>query len=225
MKTTIKLFFVLVAISLSFSSYAQKAKKVKTFSGVITYDITYEGEDLDAATMGQLPTQIVVSMNGNKVRNEQISAFYSMASISDLEKGSAIILIDAMGMKIGVNQTKEEIDKNKAEADLQDPVITILDETKVIAGYKCKKAEVTMDEEVMEVYFTDEIAIPEGMNDNSGFKGINGMLMQYSINQQGLIMTMTVKEVKKTKVKAGLFLIPDDYEIKTMEELGGMLGG
>lgn len=225
MKTTIKLFFVLVAISLSTAGFAQKAKKVKTFSGIITYDITYEGEDLDAATTAQLPTQIVVSLNGNKVRNEQVSAFYSMASISDLEKGSAIILIDAMGMKIAVNQTKAEIDKNKAEADLKDPAIKILDETKMIAGYKCKKAEVSMDEEVMEVYFTDEILVPEGMNDNSGFKGINGMLMQYTVNQQGLLMTMTVKEVKKAKVKAGLFLIPDDYEIKTMEELGGMLGG
>ena len=35
--------------------------------------------------------------------------------VSDLEKGSAIILIDAMGMKIAVNQTKEDIEKNKAD--------------------------------------------------------------------------------------------------------------
>ena len=58
------------------------------------------------------------------------------------------------------------------------------------------------------------------MNDNNGFKGINGMLMQYTVVQQGLTMTMTVKEVKKAKVKGGLFVIPDDYEVKTMEELG-----
>ncbi|MDD3685640.1 MAG: hypothetical protein PHE56_02615 [Bacteroidales bacterium] len=225
MKTTMKLFFVLVAISLSFAGYAQKAKKVKTFGGVVTYDITYEGEDLDEATKAQLPTQIVVSVNGNKVRNEQVSAFYSMASISDLEKGSAIILIDAMGMKIAVNQSKEEIEKNKEEGGLVDPEIKILDETKVIAGYKCKKDEVISGEEVIEVYYTEEIPVPAGMNDNNGFKGINGMLMQYTINQQGLIMTMTAKEVKKAKVKAGLFLIPDDYDVKTMEELGGMFGG
>jgi GLPGLI family protein len=130
-----------------------------------------------------------------------------------------------MGMKIAVNQTKEEIEKNKAEAGLQDPIIKILDETKVIAGYKCKKAEVTTGEEVIEVYYTEEIAVPAGMNDDNGFKGINGMLMQYTINQQGMIMTMTAKEVKKAKVKGGLFLIPDDYDVKTMEELGGMFGG
>lgn len=225
MKTAMKLLFVLVAISLSFSGYSQKAKKVKTFAGIVTYDITYEGEDIDEATKAQLPTQIVVSMKGPKVRNEQVSAFYSMASISDLAAGSAIILIDAMGMKIAVNQTKEDIDKNKAEAGLVEPEIKFLDETKVIAGYKCKKAEVITGEDVVEVYYTEEIAVPSGMNDNNGFKGINGMLMQYTINQQGMVMTMTVKSVVKGKVGSGLFVIPDDYEIKTMEELGGMFGG
>jgi len=220
-----KLLFVLVAISLSLSGYSQKAKKVKTFTGIVTYDITYEGEDIDEATKAQLPTQIVVSMKGPKVRNEQVSAFYSMASISDLAAGSAIILIDAMGMKIAVNQTKEDIDKNKAEAGLVEPEIKFLDETKVIAGYKCKKAEVITGEDVVEIYYTEEIAVPAGMNDNNGFKGINGMLMQYTINQQGMVMTMTVKSVVKGKVGSGLFVIPDDYEIKTMEELGGMFGG
>lgn len=225
MRTTFKLLLVFVAVSLSCASYAQKAKKVKTFGGVVTYDITYEGEDIDEATKAQLPTQIVVSMKGQKVRNEQVSAFYSMASISDLGNGSAIILIDAMGMKVAVNQSKEDIDKNKADAGLQDPIVKILDETKVIAGYTCKKAEVTTGEETIEVYFTEELAVPAGMNDGNGFKGINGMLMQYTINQQGMIMTMTAKEVKKAKVKPVLFLIPDDYEVKTMEELGGMFGG
>jgi len=225
MKTAMKLLFVLVAISLSLSGYSQKAKKVKTFTGIVTYDITYEGEDIDEATKAQLPTQIVVSMKGPKVRNEQVSAFYSMASISDLAAGSAIILIDAMGMKIAVNQTKEDIDKNKAEAGLVEPEIKFLDETKVIAGYKCKKAEVITGEDVVEIYYTEEIAVPAGMNDNNGFKGINGMLMQYTINQQGMVMTMTVKSVVKGKVGSGLFVIPDDYEIKTMEELGGMFGG
>ncbi len=223
MKTTIKLLFVLVALSVSVSSFAQK--KVKTFKGSVTYEIAYDGDEMDAATKAQLPTEIVVSMMGQKVRNEQISSMYTMASIADLEDGSTIVLIDAMGMKIAVNQTKEEIDANIEEAGMVDPEIRFLDETKVIAGYKCKKAEVISGEEVIEVYYTEEVAVPAGMNDNNGFKGINGLLMEYTIDQQGMIMIMTAKEVKKGKVGKGLFVIPDDYEIKTAEELGGMFGG
>ncbi|PLX06745.1 MAG: hypothetical protein C0596_13635 [Marinilabiliales bacterium] len=212
-----------MAVAISVTGYSQK--KAKPFKGVITYGITYEGEEMDATTQAQLPTEVVVSILGQKVRNEQISAFYSMASISNLEDGSAIVLIDAMGMKIAVNQTKEDIDANIEEAGLEDPVINYLDETKEIAGYTCKKAEVTSGDEVIEVYYTEEINVPEGMNDTNGFKGINGLLMEYSVVQEGMIMIMTVKEVKKGKVNKGMFVIPDDYEIKTMEELGGLFGG
>lgn len=223
MKISIKVLLVLMAVVISVSSYSQK--KAKPFKGVITYDIAYEGDEIDAATQAQLPTGIVVSILGDKVRNEQISAFYSMVQISDMDSGSAIVLIDAMGMKIAVNQSKEEIDKNKEEAEIEDPVIKFLDETKEIAGYTCKKAEVEMGENIVEVYYTDAINVPQGMNDNTGFKGIEGVLMEYSIVQEGMIMIMTVKEIKKGKVNKGMFVIPDDYEIKTAEELGGMLGG
>ena len=96
MKTSIKLLFVLIAVAISVTGYSQK--KAKPFKGVITYGITFEGEELDAATQAQMPTEVVVSILGNKVRNEQISAFYSMSSIANMEDGSTIILIDAMGM-------------------------------------------------------------------------------------------------------------------------------
>ncbi|MBN2779306.1 MAG: hypothetical protein JXR36_16870 [Bacteroidales bacterium] len=223
MKTSIKILLVLLAVSISVTGFSQK--KAKPFKGTITYGITYEGEELDAASQAQMPTGIVVSVLGNLVRNEQISAFYSMAQISDLEKGSAIVLIDAMGMKIAVEQSKEDIEKNKAEAEIEDPEINFVDETKEIAGYTCKKAEVKSGDEIIEVFYTDEIAVPKGMNDNSGFKGIEGVLMEYSVVQEGLIMIMTVKEIKKGKVNKGMFVIPDDYEVKTAEELGGMFGG
>jgi len=223
MKISVKLVLVLMIATISVAAYSQK--KVKPFKGIITYDITYEGEEIDAATMAQMPTEIIVSVLGDKVRNEQVSAFYSMAQISDMGSGSAIVLLDAMGMKIAVKQSKEEIDEKMAEAEMEDPAIKFLDETKEIAGYTCKKAEVTSGENTIEVFYTDAIGVPKGMNDNTGFKGIEGVLMEYSIVQGDMIMIMTVREVKKGKVNKGMFLIPDDYDIKTAEELGGMLGG
>ncbi|MCK9255423.1 MAG: hypothetical protein GX793_02405 [Bacteroidales bacterium] len=223
MKTTFKILLVLVAVSFSLSSFSQK--KAKPFKGTITYDITYEAdEELDEMTKAQMPSNIIMYISGNKVRTDQVSAFYSIASISDYDKGGVIMLMDAMGMKIAVKQSKEEIDEAVEEADLPSPDITFIEETKVIAGIKCKKAEIIMDEDIVEVYYTDEFNVPEGINDLQGFKGINGILMEYSITQQGMTMTMTVKEVKAGKVKAGLFVIPDDYELKSAEELGGLFG-
>lgn len=223
MKTTFKLLLVLVAVSLSLSSFSQK--KAKPFRGTVTYDITYDSEEeLDEMTKAQLPTNIITYISGNKVRTDQVSAFYSMASISDFDKGGVIILMDAMGMKIAMKQEKEDIDKALSEADMKDPEIKFIDETKMIAGYKCKKAEITDGEDVVEIYYTDEFNVPEKINDLNGFKGVKGILMEYSVTQQGLTMTMTAKELKAGKVKGGLFVIPDDYELKTPEELGGMFG-
>lgn len=219
---SIKFLFLLVAIvSLSVVTYAQK-----TFSGTITYEISYEGEGIDDATKAQLPSEFIINVSGNKVRSEQSSAFYSFATIMDHGNGSMIILFDGMGMKYAAKQTKEEAEKDETQdSGLK---INYIDETKTIAGYKCKKAEVTVgegeEEETYEVFYTDEIAVPEKFNDNT-FKGLKGVLMEYAINQGEMTMTMKVKEIKKGKPKAALFTIPDDYEVVSMEEFGSMLGG
>ncbi|MDR2010382.1 MAG: hypothetical protein LBQ22_07860 [Bacteroidales bacterium] len=217
---TVKFLFLIIAVSLiSFAANAQKP-----FAGTITYSITYEGEDLDAATRAQLPSELIVNISGSKVRNEQVSPFYNVASISNFDDGSTIILFDAMGMKYAVKQTKEEADKLNEEAGVPDPQIKFVDETKTIAGYKCKKAEISIpeDEDVYEVYYTTEIEVPKGINDNLGFKGIDGLLMEYTMNQGGIITIVSAKEIKKGKPKGHLFSIPDDYEVKTMEEFGSM---
>ncbi len=221
MKNTLKFLLVILAVAVSVTGYSQK--KSKPFKGIITYGITYEGDELDATTQAQLPTEVVVSILGDKVRNEQVSAFYNMATISDLKEGSTTILFDAMGMKVAVKQTKEEIEAKIKEADIKEPEVKLIDETKEIAGYTCKKAEIKSEDNIIEVYYTNEINVPKGINDLKGFKGIEGVLMEYSIVEEGVITKMTVKKVKKGKVKKEMFLIPDDYEIKTMEELSGIL--
>ena len=58
----------------------------------------------------------------------------------------------------------------------------------------------------MEIYYTDEFNVPEKINELNGFKGIKGILMEYSMTQQGLTMTMTAKELKAGKVKVDYLL-------------------
>lgn len=211
------IFFVLIVSN----GFAQK--KAKTFNGTITYEISYLGE-IDEASKAQLANQSTLYISGNKIRSEQSSPFYTVAQIMDISKGDMIVLIDAMGMKIAVKQTKEELEKKKAEAGVKEPEINYIDETKTIAGYKCKKAEIKSEEKIIEVYYTEDIAVPSGINEIQGFKGLKGILMEYTIEQQGIEMKISAKEVKAGKPKAGLFLIPDDYELKSVDELGGLFG-
>lgn len=223
MKTLFKTlsFLVLTAVIFSSCSILQKSGD-GGFQGIVTYEITYESDELSAADRAQLPTEVVVYIADNKVRNDQISAFYSMSSISDFNDGSTIILIDAMGQKIAVKQSKE--DTEEALAEMEAPEIKLIEEFKEIAGFRSQKAEVNMDGEIVEVFFTNELDVPAQMNDLSGFKGIEGLLMEYTIIQGEMIMTMTVKDINSTRVRPHMFKIPDGYEIKSPEELGGLFG-
>ena len=228
MKTIFKLMCVTLALLVSFSVSAQK--KEKPFKGIIRYSVNMEG-DFDAQTKAQLPTEAVVYVLGEKLRTDQVSPVVTFGQVV-LEDGSAIILVEAMGQKIASKQSKADLDKAKEEAKEsgvlsdKEPTVKITDETKMIAGYKCKKAEVTDENgETMEVFFTDEIVMPANYTENSPIKGINGMLMEYTTTNNGMTSTMTAKEVKKGGVNNSMFMVTDDYQEVPWEQFIQMLGG
>jgi len=153
-----------------------------------------------------------------------ITAMYSVITISDVANGSMIQMFEMMGMKFYVEQTADDIAKMKGDND-EKPEIKLIDESKTIAGYNCKKAEITKDGETMEVYYTDEIAVPFDKNSQYQIEGINGILMEYVVDQQGMTITFRAKEVKKAKQKPALFTVPSDFEKKTLDEFNSMFGG
>ncbi|MCW8967457.1 MAG: hypothetical protein OQK43_02785, partial [Flavobacteriales bacterium] len=77
-------------------------------------------------------------------------------------------------------------------------------------------------DEAMVVYYTDEIS---GTKTNAQFKGLQGFLMEYTIENQGMTMTIAVKEVKEEKISNAEFTIPSDYESMTEEEFKKQMGG
>lgn len=225
MNTIKKCFLISLILVTALTGFTQKKK---TFVGTITYSIDIDGE-IDAQMRAQMPTEMVMYVSENKIRNDQVSPFYSIAAIVDIKTSETTIMMDMMGQKIAYKQTKEDIDKAKEGLKEEDkeskPEIKYIDETKVIAGYKCKKAEVKTGDEVSEVYYTNEIAIPE-MPDggNTSIKGLDGFLMQYSMPNQNFTMILTVKEVKAGKVKPKMFIVTDEYEMKSAEEMRSLLG-
>ena len=123
--------------------------------------------------------------------------------------------MDMMGSKVAIKMNPKDEKKAKKEAKVLD--IKYLDETKEIAGYKCKKAEITLEgeEETIIVYYTEEINTQET---KAQYKGLKGFPMSYEINTPEMKMVMTVKEVKKEKVSSAEFTVPAEYEEMTMEE-------
>lgn len=218
-----KFYFLLLSIVALLAINNLSAQKSSSFVGTVTYTVTVDGE-MDAMTKAQIPTEMTQTYKENKIRTEQKSSMGSTIIISDSETKITTILIDMMGNKMAITQTKE--DAEKAVQEMPEVKVTYLDETKTIAGYNCKKATVEVSGEeksVLDVYYTDQLEV-SNPNSLSFFKDIKGVLLEYSQSAGDLTMKFTAKEIKKSKVKDSLYEIPDGYQQLTQEQFRSMLG-
>jgi len=202
-------------------------KKEKKFKGIITYDITYSG-DIDAATLAQQPKDMIVKILGNKSRQEYAGA----SVINDGDAKTTIVLLDVAGNKYALRSTKEDIEKKLQESPA--PTIKYIDgETKIVAGFTCKKAELTeidqdTEEEVVTTIFYTEAFGSEIMNYGGQFHGLKGWPLEYEMTVADITIKYTARSVnRKGKVAVTDFLIPEDYKVTSREKLmeiftGGM---
>jgi len=147
--------------------------------------------------------------------------------------------MEQMGNKIGVKQTKEEMEKEAAKSKEKpaDPKIEYTTETKTIAGYECKKALITTvvkdkkeeKTETIELWYSDKFENPNKEGKGRGqsiMKGLNGMPFEYSGGQGAMKFKMVAKEVSVDPISDDKFnLSSDGYKMMTMDELKAMQGG
>ena len=92
-------------------------------------------------------------------------------------------------------------------------------DTKTIAGYKCKRATARFQNGSMDdaaLYYTNEINV-----DNASwtlpYPTIPGFLMEYDMLQNDILMHFEAKKVLKTSVPDDVFEIPDDYKMVPLD--------
>lgn len=219
MKKLALLLSLIVVTALNNISFAQKA-----FEGTITYGIEYEDLPEEMEPMrAMLPSETIIKIKGSKTRTEQSMGMGTSISIFDASNNTAISLIDMMGRKIAMKMDTEK--ENKEDLAKEDGLkIKYLDETKKIAGYNCKKAEISTEgeDEAIVIFYTEEINTQQT---KSQYEGLKGFPMQYEISAQGLNMIMKVKEINKGSVSNAEFSIPKEYEVMTPEEFQQTMSG
>jgi GLPGLI family protein len=202
-------------------TFVAKAQKVKPFNGSITYSISYPDSKLDAAVLASQPTETKVIILGNKSKSEVvIQGMVFITQISNGDNKTSITMIDAGGQKIYYKLSEEEI-KTQREED-GEAVTELLDETKVIAGITCKKANVKLKDSYGDnfnttVYYAPEIGSKE-INFEGNFKDIPGLPLYYELKQNEQLIVFEAKEIKKGKFKEIDFLIPSDFKELSPEE-------
>lgn len=223
-----KLFSTLAVVALTALSLNAQIKE-----GYILYDMKIEGLPPEqAAMMGDMETK--VTFKNGKALTEVTSMMFSQQMVVD-ETGMTM-LMEQMGNKIAMKQTKEEMEKAEAKVKDKpaDPKIEYTNETKTIAGYECKKAIITTvgkdkKEEKMEMWYSDKFENPNKEGKGRGqnvMKGLKGMPFEYAGGQGGMKFKMTAKEVSTDPVADSKFVLSTEgYKVMTADELKAMQGG
>jgi GLPGLI family protein len=212
-----KIISLSIALALTCSvTVAQK----KISQGKAIFNVEWDSPEMNDQMKSMLPTEAAIYFKNKMTRVEMTMGMMGEnVTISDGTKGESISYMNMMGNKMGIKTTKADAEKNKDEK----PVITKTDETKMIAGYKCTKSIAETKGSKFDIWFTKDI---EAANSSqSAYEGIDGFLMEFSADQNGMTMKMSCKSIEAQTIADDMFKPLDGYEIMTQEEMKAKFGG
>ena len=216
-KTTL---LIVTAVVLFVSSHLT----AKDFTGTIVYNITYNMENMDPQMASMLPKTMKLTIKAPMSRSEISMGIGTTISIFNSDEKAGVNLMDMMGKKFAVKIAASDIEKEMEKAGEIEVIKT--EETRDILGYTCKKAIVKLKDggQEMTVYYTDELSTGIENSNNPMFKDIDGMMLEFSMVQNGMDMHFTAVNIEKKKVSDSEFEIPEGYEEITQEELQSRFG-
>jgi hypothetical protein len=199
----------------------------KPFEGVITFKVTYPDSKMSESQLAMFPKLFTISIKGTKARTDMQASGMNQVQIIDYTDKTIVTLINMMGQKYAIKQTSAEIEKDlEKEAK---PVVELSTETKVIAGYTCKKAVVTVNDDgvknTYEAWYTNELGSKTANFDNPLYRDIDGVLLEFLFKTHDTSMKFTATSVEKKSLVAKDFEIPSDYTLTTQDELRSKFGG
>lgn len=228
----ISLLFAVTLLFVLASAFMPGGKK--GFKGSVIYAITYEGEELTPAQKAYMPKKQEIKIMGNITKEINDYGQSAQYTISNPESDSYITLMDMGEKKIYVKQSlKEQLRKADSVLEANIEVTTdLLNETKIIAGYTCKKAMITLtpkdtaegEPQTIMVYYCPELGGKE-LNQGNVFYDIDGLMLEYQIDAGDFKVKFSATEVKKGGVSITDFLIPDEFKELTLEEFKKQFGG
>lgn len=208
-------------ILVAFSATAQK--EGSPFKGSITYNVSYPESSMSEAQTASMPQVIKILMNGSKTRAEVNMNGMNQVLLTDSEAKTTTVLLDMMGKKIALKPKSGDRPLGR------EPIVELANESKEIAGYMCKKANIHFGDEnskanPIEVYYTEAIGNNKLFYDNE-YRNLPGIPLEFKYKLQGASMLLTATSIDKGKVSNRDFEVPSDYVESTPEQLRQMFGG
>ncbi|MNK33185.1 hypothetical protein D3C87_516630 [compost metagenome] len=214
----------LATILLGSAIIANAQKKIS--QGTVTYGVEYSLPAEQAALASQLPKEQKVKFSGNVMRMDMQQGPASIGILQDFVEKTGLMLIDVpiAQMQYAVKMSKEDVAKaEEAAPKLSDFKAT--GEKQKVGNYNAEKYSYKDDKgATYELWATNEVELPAGFAGQQ-FKDIKGALVKYTTFQNGMKVTLTVKNITEDKVGPFSLDVPSGYELKTMQEIMAMQGG
>jgi GLPGLI family protein len=216
------IFYRILLLLVSFSTNAQLTE------GHFTYSIEMKSDnpDMQMAIGMMQGSSMDLYVMGTKTRVDiKMGTMMEISTITD-QSDKVLMLMGGMLGKNAIVTTISELEKNKA--DYTEPTLTLIDETKTINGFICKKALLTdADGNESLFWYTEDIVVSKKgqsyLNAN-----VPGFPLEYSINVNGMTMSLNIKDIvkklDKNQKKNFEIKIPEGYQEMTLDQLQG-LGG
>lgn len=177
-----------------------------------------DNPDMAMATSMLTGSKMTISFMPKKSKIEMtMGMFGKFTTIADIKKKKVLMLVDMMGQK---NAAEDKVDAAKADSARAASTVQLVDETKTILGYTCKKAIVTDKEgKEMTFWYTEDIKV-----DFTGQRQFNtnvpGVILEFATNQNEMVISFTASSFEKTIDKKEFDMkIPEGYVLKTPEEM------
>lgn len=203
--------------------------------GSVSYqmDFTSDDPEMEMVIAMMSGSHMDLYFSGDNTRADvMMGSMMNMSTVSNSKTENFLMLMDIsmMGMKYGVKSTLSEMEKfNEEEEEEAKTEVQLLDESKTILGYNCKKAVVTTEDGTETTFwYTEDIQVNK-RGQNYLNEKVPGFPLEYEILQGGMIIKMVAtsfeKKLDKKKAKSIFNMeIPEGYTEKTMEELSSMGG-
>jgi len=202
-----KRVLLIVGICLSNTLFAIAQQRVVA-ECTVQFKIIFEDQktDKDVQNAVQLSNKIVY-IKGNDCRIDLMSPSLNQSIIYEKLNGSAVVL-----REFGNNKFMTKLSPEKwtaANKQYNEMTISLMDETKTILGYDCKKAKISLKDGSVYIIFYATSITPSVKEFEYPFRDIPGFVLEYQIKEVGeTIVNYKAVKINLSPVHASKFDIP-----------------
>jgi hypothetical protein len=183
--------------------------------GVIEYDITYPTLDSGLLGANMLPSTMILTFKDDKYKLETGGQYrpISLGFVSDGRSEKLDFFIKIINQRFISRFNKKGI--RHLNQRLPPYMTEVLPDTAMIAGYECTGYRINYFSNFApdyDLYTTPNIKIANP-NWCTPYPKIEGVMLQYRLQYEGLVMQLKAVKVKAVKVKDADLDSPKDYKI------------